>query len=173
MLFLLCYFGAQAQFYTVNRSCNTTFNDISGTGMVPTGSDNRTYDIPMPFDFAYFGVGYSTPDMRASLSGYILFDKLAGHLYQENSELPVTDPDLVPEGALMPHWDFQRKREGVDAIFYQVSGVAPYRVFTIQWSNIRKVLSTMPVVLSSGTISFQVLFFETTNETLSPKNQML
>jgi len=164
MLFLLCYFGAKAQFYNVNRSCTTTFNDISATGTVPTEGANRTYDIPMPFDFAYFGVGYSTPDMRASLHGFILFDKLAGRLTRMNTALPVTDPDLVPEGALMPHWDFQGRDASDAAIFYQVSGAAPYRVFTIQWSNVRKALSTTPLVLSTGTISFQVLFFETTNE---------
>lgn len=155
------------QYYNVNPACSTPFNDISATGdELTVNPDFNTFNTVLPFNFQFFGQNYTTPDLKVSVDGYILWNTLAGQLPQDNESLPTADPDINPGGGIFPHWDYQAAEiadPGV-GIFTQVSGVAPNRTFTIQWAGIQKVLADNPsLVLSTGTIDFQVIFYETTH----------
>ena len=56
---------------------------------------------------------------------------------------------------LAPFWDNLNMSTG--GVYYQTTGTAPSRVFTLEWNNAR-----WPSTVTSGTISFQVKLYEGT-----------
>lgn len=154
---LLSGIQLSAQYYLVDRTCNTAYSDISGSGTALTvNGDGFTLDASMPFNFALFGINYGVPNLRISTDGNILFNTNTGSLPRANTTLPVVDGDNV-DGALFPVWD---QMTG-GTIYIETQGVAPARSFVIQWTDMTKV---NPADTTDGTISFQVIFHEGTNE---------
>lgn len=156
-IFLLSGIQLSAQYYQVDRTCNTAYTDISGTGTaLPLNGDGFTLNTTMPFNFDLFGTAYPTPNLRISTDGNILFNTNTGSLARDNVSLPVVDGDNVA-GALFPAWDNMTN----GTVYTEVQGVAPARSFVIQWTNMEKVI---PGDTTTGNISFQVIFHEGTNQ---------
>ena len=155
-----------SQYYNVNTACNTTYTSIaSDPNRLFLNPDANTFGAILPFDFQYFGQNYITPEIKISIDGYILWNTGLGQLSQDNVSLPSPDADITPGGAIFPHWDFQFALiTPTGGVYAQTTGVAPNRIYTVQWSGINKVLNDEPLETSSGDISFQVKFYETTNE---------
>ena len=168
LLLLMCSLAspkaAFSQYYNVNTGCsNVPYNDISLTGTALTlNPDNITYDSNLPFDFQFFGQNYVQPNIKVSTHGYIIWNTNTGLLAIDNQSLPITDTDLIPGGGIFPMWDYMgyfiAPGTGVQS---KIDGIAPNRTFTVQWTNLSKFL--VPFAVSTGTVGFQVVFYESTN----------
>ncbi len=155
-----------SQYYDVNQNCTTSFDDIvtTGTPLVVNG-DGHTFNSGLPFDFNYFGQNYTTPAIKISMDGYIMWNTTTGSLTNDNLPLPVNDPDINTDGAIYPFWDYGFADVSTTAgVYVQTKGTAPNRVYIVQWEGMQKVLDETIPTYSTGTVTYQVLFYETTNE---------
>lgn len=117
-------------------------------------------EIPIGFNFNYNGTVYTT--VSVSTNGFLslkssgVLPTTAGH----NNSLS-TGPDgnrntfLRP--LIAPLWD-DLDIQSVNNLQYEVSGAAPNRVFTLQWSNVK-----WSYTATAGSISFQAKLFEGSN----------
>jgi hypothetical protein len=135
------------------------FNSYAGTftavanGIAPplSGStDNGGYQgIPIGFTFPFAGSNYTT--VAASVNGFVRlgFDINLGEFTQNN----LLATNSVTGVLLAPLWDDLSIANGT--FHYKTTGVAPNRVLTLQWLNMRWNVSA-----ASAGISFQVKLYE-------------
>ncbi|MFC4509968.1 immunoglobulin domain-containing protein [Flavobacterium buctense] len=144
--------------YLIN-SVPYQFNPSSGaftplTGTVSTAvaslsDDTNSASLPIGFSFNFGGTNYT--NFRVNSNG--LFSFGAGNTSAGNS-LNSTTTGVRP--GIAPLWDdLQCSSTGVT---YQVSGVSPNRVLTVEWLNMEWNWSS-----SQNAISFQVKLYEGTN----------
>ncbi|MFG2045656.1 polymorphic toxin-type HINT domain-containing protein [Dactylosporangium sp. NPDC048998] len=116
---------------TVSYTASTatqTFTDIisTGTAVALTGDDNQT-QISLPFAFTFYGQTYSSAWL--STNGLLSF---AGQGDDTNPQ-PLPNPD-PPNAAIYPFWDDLLLDAG-SAVATKITGTAPNRQFTIEWSK--------------------------------------
>ncbi len=126
------------------------YTSISGSGTsVPSLSDDDFTEpgIPIGFTFTYCGVPYT--DMSVCTNGWLSLTNSAS-IAMNNVSF-----NIDGAGWLMPYWD---DNEGFTSgtVFYETSGVAPNRVFTLEWNSFASLIGI-------GDLNFQVKLYETTN----------
>jgi len=130
-----------------------TFVSISGTGTpLPALSDDdfTVTGVPMGFSFNYCGSTYSS--LSICSNGFISLSN-SPSTASFNAEFLIDGP-----GWIMPYWYDLDGFSGT--AYYQTSGIAPFRVFTVEWNNWEPLgtsdLGTFQVKLyeSTGVIDF-------------------
>jgi uncharacterized protein YjdB len=126
------------------------FSSIALTGtLIPTLSDDDVTElaIPIGFNFDYCGTTYTS--LSACSNGWLSLNN-SPSLDFDNIELLIDGP-----GWIMPYWD---DLDGffTGAVFCATTGIAPNRVFTIEWNNYES-------LVGFGSVTFQVKLYETTN----------
>ncbi|SHF32687.1 hypothetical protein [Chryseobacterium sp. OV279] len=125
-----------------------SFSYLSGgTGVSINGDDKTSGSIPLGFTFKFACLDYT--NVYASSNGFLSF--LALGFFDSNY-----NNSSAPTGKfLAPFWDDLDGTGGTAS--YKTEGVAPGRVFSIEWKNWKRSGN------SSGSISFQIKLFEGTN----------
>ncbi len=182
LLLSLGSFAAVAQSlanYTVTRTTGITYSSIAAIGnSVPSWrnstqwvqDDNRSYPIPIGFDFWYNGVRYTTisistngfADFSSSTAdGTIGADQL-GRDYDSQNQRVSSTSGLIAWNVLAPFYDDLTTQNEADplgtSIKFLTSGTAPYRVFTLEWIN----MSVWNYAGLGTSLNFQVKLYETT-----------
>lgn len=166
-------YGQSFTNYSVTRNTSVPYNSIVSTGTsVPnwrnTGGfsqdDNRSFFIPIGFEFWYNGVRYT--QLSISTNGFIDFSSstddggpTGDDFGYVNSAFTQPTASIATRPAIAPMYDDMTAQGGVDAlgnsIKYQLSGSAPNRVFTMEWINMAVYGNTSP------SLNFQVKLHET------------
>jgi len=167
-----------ANYAPVTRATGITYNSIAGSGpsyftwrntTLNQNDDNRSYPIPIGFDFWYLGVRYT--QISGSLNGTLDFSVStsdgnnggAGPYGPNYNNLFSTANQTML--ALAPLYaDLWTANAGTvpiaTSLAYQVSGSAPNQVLTVEWINF-DVWNT-PVNSPPASINMQVKIYETT-----------
>jgi len=167
--------------YAVTRTTGITYSTIAGTGTSAfiwrntasnQNDDNRSYQVPIGFDFWYLGVRYT--NISASLNGVIDFSSSTsqGNLPSGSSLYGSHWSNQFSSGgangtmlALAPMYgDLWTTGGGTTAIatslVYKLSGTIPNRVFTVEWINFDHWNS--PDNSPYASYNFQIKIYETT-----------
>lgn len=166
--------------YSISRSTSITYNSISYSGNSVatwrnsdqwTADDNRSYPIPIGFDFWYNGVRYT--ELSISINGFADFSSSSadgtigsdrtGRDYDSDNpshnRLSNTT-GLKAWNALAPIYgdmSTQNQEDPLGTSFkYLTSGVQPNRVFTVEWIN----LSVWDQINSGTSYNFQIKLYE-------------
>lgn len=158
--FFLILFIPGKPFNTQSQSLNYTFlssnngyTPITGTTLFTAHADDElSPPISIGFDFRYADSTYT--QIRISTNGYISFNPNAIDSYV-NGLATVGGTNLAP--LIAPLWDDLEVSNG-GSIQYLVSGIAPYRIMTIEWTNMEWNFNAQ-----KGVINFQVRLFESSN----------
>lgn len=123
-------FAASTVTYSSINGTIASLSDITGYGAQEEGFQNS---IPIGFNFNYNGTIYSSIGVNAN--GFAYFGQLttiddANNCYINGlaSSLPALRPILAP------FWE-DTKYNTANEISYLTTGVAPNRIFTLQWNN--------------------------------------
>jgi photosystem II stability/assembly factor-like uncharacterized protein len=111
---------------------NYTFTQTTGVSIVPGTNNIGRYgfgetEITLPFPFRLYDSTFTTG--KVGTFGYLKFgDDFIPHV---NECLPASQPDMM----LMPYWDdlFISSEPGGYGVFTSTTGVAPNRIFNIEW----------------------------------------
>ncbi len=164
-------FGQTVANYAVTRSTGLTYSSTLPVGLPPTSwrnsgafidDDNRSFPVDIGFDFWYNGVRYI--EVSVSTNGYVDFSSsiadggpTGGPYGYVNSQFSAANGTA---NALAPFYDDMTTLGGTDPLGTWIrtasSGVAPYRVMTIEWGSMAVYLNTTP------SLNFQVKLYETT-----------
>jgi len=149
-LLLIVSRDANAQNYTLTSTAST-FTALGGSiaADVIEVDEGITDNIQIGFTFNYYGSSYT--QLRASSNGFITF----------NGDAATTDfvNNLISPASfkvIAPLWDDLSGVGG--AASYTTSGIAPYRVFTMEWLNWQ-----WNYTAGAPVISFQVRLYEGSN----------
>jgi len=167
-----------ANYAPVTRATGITYNSIAGLSPsyftwrntnLNQNDDNRSYPIPIGFDFWYLGVRYT--QITGSLNGTLDFSTSTsdgnnggtgpyGPNY--NNLFSTANQTML---ALAPLYaDLWTANAGTTPIAaslaYQVSGSAPNRVLTVEWINFDEWNS--PVNVPAASVNMQAKIYETT-----------
>jgi len=127
------------------------FEDISGTGTVVTLSDDQVSGaIPIGFDFTYYGMDYTS----AYISSNGFLTMLPGQSNGCCTGQPIPTPGS-PDGMIAGWWEDLNPGAG-GAIHYQTMGVAPFRYFIIQFTDV-------PHFGGGNNVTMQYKLFEGSN----------
>ena len=172
--------------YTPTRTMGITYTSIATTGNAVESwrtsnisdnsyyDDNRSFPVPIGFDFWYDGTRYT--QFNVSVNGFMDFDSSSWNggsgSVQPNNPYGPYSTDFVnptrsaPSGgagtvtALAPiYYDLTTWQTSVplgNSIKYLLTGTAPNRVLTVEWIN----MSTW--TNQADTLNFQVKLYETT-----------
>ncbi len=139
--------------YTL-ATCDSLFEDIAGTGtLAPTASssdDNGDANVPIGFDFTFFGNTYGAIGIASN--GYLTFGEDISDL--SNDPIPTA---TLPNDMIAGLWDDLAPNSDPNAnVYYQTSGMAPNRTFTVQWDRV-------PQFANTDDNTFQVVLYEGSN----------
>jgi hypothetical protein len=146
--------------YTATRTTGTAYTPITGnafSGWVNTsGDDNTSNATNIGFNFTLQGKTYT--QFRACSNGWMTLDATQTSTAYSNV-MPTSSPNTV----LAPFWDdlvFQGQvfASAGQGLRYELTGTAPNRVLTVQWSEIEVFNYPGP------SLNFQVKLYETTNK---------
>ncbi len=133
---------AQCSGFTVTSSAGASI--VPGTVDIGNHCDDCMTTVAIPFPVAMYGVNYNT--INLSSNGNAQFTTNDG-AYSNNC-LPQASLGV----ALVPHWDDLRTDGTGRGIFTSVSGVAPNRIFNIEWRTV--------YYSGGGTADFELRLFE-------------
>jgi hypothetical protein len=136
-----------------------TLASISGTGTPVTfvmvspylypPEDEGIAAVSIPFPFEYMNMPYI--EIMICTNGFAAFEYYNGPNVFSNPELfSNNNPNMV----LAPWWDDLILGSGM--VFYETQGVAPNRVFVVEWNNVE-------TLLNSNIYTFQLRLNEGTN----------
>ncbi|PCJ65651.1 MAG: hypothetical protein COA58_09605 [Bacteroidetes bacterium] len=117
----------------------------------PTISDDGTELLTMPFVFDYFGVPMSTT-IRLNMNGWMTFDNISPPSVWN----PISIPNSVYTNTILMNWTDLNPTAG-GTVTYGTNGTSPNRVFLIEFNGVS-------FYSGSGSATFQLQLFETTNE---------
>jgi subtilisin family serine protease len=110
---------------------NFNWIDISNTGTyMPLTDDSYCYPINLPFNFDFYGTGYS--QLAVASNGTIYFQN--ARLNYSNTPIPASNSDGIDK-YIAVYWDDLNPAAG-GQVYYQVLGTAPHRVLVVQWQNV-------------------------------------
>jgi hypothetical protein len=139
-------FSSSTGAYTENSSASTAVAGVRADDFISTVQN-------IGFNFVYEGV--TRTQFKMSSNGFISFN-LTGTENLATNDLSATNAASRP--IIAPLWDDLDGSPATSSANFEVTGVAPNRVLTIEWRNWEwNWQSTTPV------ISFQVKLYETTN----------
>ena len=125
---------AQCTGFTITSSTGASI--VPGTTDIGNHDDDLTVTVALPFSVSFFGTSYSTAYVCSN--GWLSFASTSGDGYSNDNCLPSTGTaqyDTVPGPVIFPHWDDQRTDAAGSGIFKSTTGVAPNRVFNIEWRS--------------------------------------
>jgi hypothetical protein len=143
--------------YTASSAVPYSYQNIAGTGAsVLTGADDGTATLTIPFNFRFYGINYTS--VCVSSNGLLSF---GGCVTGDYNNLDLTAQSPAGNRPLIaPFWmDLSFAAPGAGSVFYQTLGAAAPRRFVVQWSNVSAL--NLP-----GTLNFQVILHENTNQIL-------
>lgn len=180
-LFLLftvfCFYRASGQSsianYAAVRNTGVPYVSSLASGLPPgswrnTGTfiddDNRSFPFDIGFDFWYDGTRFT--ELCVSTNGFIDFSTstanggpTTGPYGYSNTQFSTQNGTLA---AIAPFYDDMTTYGATDPlgtwIRSVVTGIAPYRVLTVEWGNMAVYLNTSP------SLNFQVKLYETTGQ---------
>lgn len=179
LLYSSIYAQSCANYAPVNRQTGISYASIAASSpsyfiwrntSSNQNDDNRSYQVPIGFDFWYLGVRYT--DFSVSLNGVIDFSSstsdgntpsgssnYGSHWSNQFSTANKTMLALAPL-----YGDLWTGNGGTNpiatSIFYNVTGAAPNRVLTVEWLNFDHWNS--PTNSPNASYNFQVKLYETT-----------
>ena len=167
-LFLVVFAAANttlsAQSYSASTITNAfAANDISTTGTsVKAGwsgnPDDSNQLVTMPFSFTFWGA--ASTSMRLCTNGW-----LSPTDASNTWTTPTTNPSTTtPNNFIAPYFadlDFNTTYNPVADAFVGTTGTTPNRKYIVQYSKVPNHNGGTPI--STPTISFVVIFYETTN----------
>ena len=116
-----------------------------GTTLVPgSQADDATVLITLPFSYQFYNQNFTT--LRASTNGNLQFT--SNNTAFTNACLPAGGLN----NALLPFWDDLILTGGTNGIYTSVSGVAPNRIFNIEWRGTQ--------FTGGGAVNFEVRLYE-------------
>lgn len=122
---------ASAQNYIFTTSTGNAI--VPGTTLV-AGSQDDDAALPITLPFAYTAYGVVFNSVNASTNGNLQFQTAANDWTNECPPSATANLGL----AFMPHWDdLDMSSGGALGIYTSVSGVAPNRIFNIEWRALR------------------------------------
>ncbi|MCB0267014.1 MAG: hypothetical protein KDH95_02495, partial [Calditrichaeota bacterium] len=147
-----------------NGTSDASFNWIDiGPGHVLSNLNSTNYDTvytaPLPFSFNFYGTDFNM--LYVSTNGWMSFFDYATSVrsFPSNQQFSTMSFTEHPDTLLAPYWD-RISLDNADAkIDTLTAGVAPYRRFVVQYSNINSALFPVP----NSPLTMQVVFYETTN----------
>tara|TARA_R110002096_G_scaffold386418_3_gene580513 strand:+ start:73376 stop:78349 length:4974 start_codon:yes stop_codon:yes gene_type:complete len=149
--------SAQAGDYSLTISNGNTFSPLgpSATNVPSIEADGGTAIVGIGFDFFFEGIAYDT--IAASPNGFISFNP--GSPTNHGNDLDGIGATSRP--LVAPLWDDLdgSAPNAASKANFELSGVAPNRVFTFEWLNYE-----WNWLSSDSTVSFQVKLYETSNE---------
>lgn len=145
---------AQSQLYTFTHQIGTYTPNSTNATEVPALKTNNSIStsLPIGFTFNYGGLNYT--NFYMSSNGIINFG--ATGLSTATNNLSTANTANRPILAVL--WDAMSGNSTESKASYEVTGTAPNRVLTVEWSKWRWNASATQAV-----ISFQVKLYETTN----------
>lgn len=126
------------------------FEDISTTGTNLYLGDDTCAGVFTPFVFSFYGQDHN--EIYVGSNGVIYFDN--DYIGIKNSCIP-SQTDYTVTAFIAPFWDDLDPSAG-GAVYYETKGNKPDRRFIVQWNQV-------PMNGQSGTVTFQVVLFESTN----------
>ncbi len=125
-------------------------------GNAPGGNDGYVPDVPLGFNFSFYGTSYDKLNVFAN--GLVTFGTADFAAIQ--ARLGYYRADLIPDAAdpnnmIALVWsDWSPARAGLDAIRYETRGTAPNRRFILQYTNVPEfgsfAVMTVQLVLNEG-----------------------
>lgn len=103
---------------------------VPGTADIGNHGDDVVTPIALPFTYQFYGANFTTANVCSN-----------GHLQFTSSSNAITNaclPDTAMTDVIYPHWDDQRTdvTYAGKGIFTSTSGVAPNRIFNIEWRTV-------------------------------------
>jgi len=140
---------SEAQNYTFTTSAGNAI--VPGTTLEPgSQGDDVNVLITLPFTYSVYNIPYT--QVRASSNGNLQFTGAGNNSFSNTCPLPTATFNVQGGVVFMPHWDDLWTAQAGGGIFTSVSGVAPNRIFNIEWRA-----SYFP---GTGTVSFEARLFE-------------
>lgn len=138
--------------YVINPQCGSAFENINGAGDATCAQigDDGEVSPSLGFNFVYFNTIVTS--ITIGNNGAIVM--ASGQQVSLSNSCPPTTNNMV-----MPWWDDMDDAPGFGNVCYATRGIAPNRRFIAQWSDI----CNYPASTTNPTITFQVVFYETTN----------
>lgn len=122
-----------------------------GTALVPgSQGDDVTALIALPFTYSVYNTPYT--QVRASSNGNLQFTGTGNTSFSNTCPLPTATFNAQGGVVFMPYWDDLRTDNVGGGIYTSTSGVAPNRIFNIEWRGI--------TFSGSLPVSFEVRLFE-------------
>ncbi|HKA18702.1 MAG TPA: HYR domain-containing protein [Blastocatellia bacterium] len=121
---------------------------VPGTTDVGNHTDDGTTFISLPFNFTFYGQNFTGANV--SSNGNLQFTS------NNNGFTNACLPTAAMNNLISPFWDDLRTDQTAPGIFTSISGLAPNRIFNIEWRAIH--FST------GGTFNFEIRLFETTGQ---------
>lgn len=119
--------------------------------------DDEGANIPIGFDFNFYGLSYS--DVWVHSNGMLKFESDVELSFFEFIDSPAT---TVPNNFISPLWEDLDPSANNGAIYSKLEGLAPNRRLIVQWHNLlhyRQVSENLP-----GTVTFQAILYEASND---------
>ena len=139
--------------WTAAPVCAVPFywQDVSGSGTpILLNDDDVSAAIPLGFTIRYFGLDYDA--VYVSFNGFLTVLPGQANGCCSGDFIPY---DGDPNGVIAGWWEDLNPPAG-GAIYYETLGLAPYRVFIVQFSSV-------PHYSSSDPVTFEFKLFEGTN----------
>jgi hypothetical protein len=142
-------FSTNQGFFTWDNMCpDVDFVDISATGTDLNLIDDGEAGLTMPIPFNYQGTDVTV--LTVGNNGGIQLGTLTGNVgYGGNF-------NTLADGYIFPWGDDLDDETG--NVYWEVIGTAPSQIFIVQWENSNNWSN------GAGTVTFQVQFYEATNE---------
>ncbi len=115
--------SAQCTGFALTQSTGATIDP--GVTDIGSHGDDTTNTVTLPFAFSVYGVAYTS--LNASSNGNVQFT--GNNSAYSNVCLPAAGMGVM----IAPHWDDLRTDGVNEGIFTSTVGVAPNRVFNIEW----------------------------------------
>jgi gliding motility-associated-like protein len=138
------------------------FPFTGGTQVSVNTDDIWSGDLPIPFKFCFYGVPYNF--LNIGSNGVVTFNSQAANSYCNwpfTAQIPATNFPIL-NAIYAPYQDINPNvttPPALPSINYQVLGVAPCRVFVINFSNIAQFSCGVNVGLQTS----QLVLYETSN----------
>ena len=148
--------NAQVSSYVFTNSSGTYVeNSAAATALANVRADSYLSAAQnIGFNFVYDGI--SRTQFKMSSNGFISFN-MVGTTSLTSNDFSTASPDSRP--IIAPLWDDLDAAQTItSSATYEVTGVAPNRVLTVEWRNWEWNYSA-----NNAVISFQVKLYETTN----------
>ena len=134
--------------YVYNDSESYNWLDAT-TGTALSLTDDSSAEIPIGFDFKFYGITYSS--ISVCSNGYLTFDSDGRDF--TNDPIPSAN---TPNNIIAPFWDDLNPSSG-GQVYYLVTGTTPNRTLTIEWYQV-------PEYQDIGAATFEVTLCESSNE---------